>query len=306
MDKKKKKQSWKLVFIVFSPLILLVIGLFFAKSSLSFSLDEIRPKRAFSFQYSKTASKEELQKLQGIFSQPFYHLIEGERCYVFLSQDKEYVIKFFKMKKLTPKYWLNYIPFPWLEKLRMYKVRGRERARHETFGGFKAAFEEFRYQTDLLFMHLFCTDWLKTKLEVIDREGRSHQIPLDTVPFILKKKAFLIPEYINEFVSQGKNKEAVTSLLLLLDLIRDFTQRGLVNENDSIIEDYGFIADKAVCINSGYILPHEEMKSPANTLYEVFRASQFFEDWLKENQPGLLEEFRKQAEDLLSLLEEPL
>lgn len=306
MDKRKKKQSWKLVLIVLFPLLLLCIGLFSAKSTLSFHVDQIRSKGAFSFQTTKTLSKQELQRLQSIFSEPFHYLTEGERCYVFESQNQEYVIKFFKMKKLTPKYWLNYIPFPWLEKLRMYKVRGRERARQETFGGFKAAFEEFRYQTDLFFTHLLGTDWLKVKLEVIDREGIHHQIFLDTIPFVLKKKALLVPDYIKGLVAQGKKKEAVTSLILLLDLVRDFCQRGLTSESDSVIEDYGFIGDQVVCINSGYILSNDSLKVPLNTFREVFRVSQILEDWLELTEPELLDEFRKQVEDLLCLIEETL
>jgi hypothetical protein len=304
MVKKQKKQGWKLLSVVLSPLLLLVIGLFCCKSSFSFHLNEIRPTRDFPFQTVQTVSKEEQQKLHMIFSQPFYYLSEGDRCYVFESQDHEYVLKFFKMKNLTPKYWLNYIPLPWLEKLRIYKVGGRERARQETFGGFKIAFEEFRHQTGLLFVHLFQTNWLKTRVRVKDAEQRTHLIALDSVPFVLQKKAVLLCDYVDHLIQNKKEKEAVGSLLLVLDLIKERSQRGLSGDETKIELDYGFIGDKPVYMDVGHMLHDESLKNPLNTLRSVFRASQDMEEWVKNHYPSLLFEFHKEVQDLLSLLEE--
>jgi hypothetical protein len=136
MEKKKKKSEWKLVAIFIAPLSLCIIGLFCMKSSLPFRVEEIYPNRNFSFQVAQTLSQEELEKLRTIFSEPFTYLKEGDQFYVFVSKREEYLLTFFKMRKLTPKYWLNYIPLPWLDQQRLNKIGHRERARQELFGSF--------------------------------------------------------------------------------------------------------------------------------------------------------------------------
>lgn len=304
MEKKKTRPEWKLVAIFIAPLLLLIMGLFCMKSSLPFRVEEIRPTRHFSFQTVQTLSQEELEKYRAVFSQPFTYSGEGDQFYVFISQKGEYLLTFFKMRKLTPKYWLNYIPLPWLEQQRLNKVGHRERARQELFGSFKTAFEEFRHQTGLLVVHLFGTNWFKTKVHLIDQEGSSHWVALDRVPFILQKNPVPLSQYIEQLLEKGKNKEAVSSLLFILDLVKDRCQRGLADQDSFLECDYGFIGSDPVFIDVGQMVPDESLKTSLNTLREVFKVSQKIISWLEEHHPSLVEEFRKEAHDVLSFLEE--
>lgn len=304
MEKKKKGSEWKLVAIFIAPLILLTMGLFCMKSSLPFRVEEIRPTRNFSFQVAQTLSQEELERFRAVFSQPFTYSREGDQFYVFASQKGDYLLTFFKMRKLTPKYWLNYIPFPWLEQQRLNKIGHRERARQELFGSFKTAFEEFRHQTGLLVVHLFGTNWFKSKVHLIDQEGSSHWVSLDRVPFILQKKPMPFSQHIEHLLEQGKNKEAVSSLLFILDLVKDRCQRGLADQDSFLECDYGFIGNNPVFIDVGQMVPDDSLKTSLNTLREVFKVSQKITAWLEESHPSLVKEFQKEANDLLSLLEE--
>ena len=150
---------------------LLVISVCFFHND-SFSIDKIKPSRDFSFQATTSHSQKEIETIRSILSQPFTYLAERDDTYVFVSEDQTQVIKFFKMKSMTPKYWLNYIPLPWLDKKRLRKIDERARIRQEFFGGLKIAFEHFRYQNALTFLHLFHTQYLKMKVRVIDAQGK--------------------------------------------------------------------------------------------------------------------------------------
>ena len=191
-----------------------------------FHLDVIRPSTDFSFQMVSNIPEGELTHLRALFSQPFRFLNEGEQFFVFTSQDEEYVLKFFKIKRFTPKYWLNAIPLPWLDSLRIKKISERERLRQETFGSFKIAFEEFRLQTGLLFLHLFRTEFLQLSVEVADQKGKKHVIQLDAVPFVLQKKTTMFVDHLEQLLAQKKDKEAISSLRLVLDLVKERSQRG--------------------------------------------------------------------------------
>jgi hypothetical protein len=274
------------------------------KSSLPFRVEEIRPTRHFSFQSAQTLSQEDLERFRTIFSQTFTYSREGDQFYVFASQKGEYLLTFFKMRKLTPKYWLNYIPFPWLEQQRLNKIGHRERARQELFGSFKLAFEEFPHQTGLLVVHLFGTNWFKTKVHLIDQEGSSHWVSLDRIPFILQKKPMPLSQYISSLVEQEKNKEAVSALLLILDLVKDRCQRGLADQDSFLESDYGYIGNQPVFTDVGQLVPDDSLKTSLSTLREVFKVSQKITTWLEVNHPELVKEFQKESHDVLSLLEE--
>ena len=197
----------------------LALGFWFFSSTSSFSVDEIYPGRDFSSQKVKTDSKEDIENACFIANQSFRLFKEDIDAYLFLSEDGKYVLKFFKMRKLTPKYWLNYIPIPWLDKKRLSKVVDRERARNESLGNLKAVFEKFRYQTGLVFLHLFKTDYLKTRVTLIDQNGKRKRVSLDEVPFILRRRAIPIKEFIETSIAKGEQREVISSLCSILNFV---------------------------------------------------------------------------------------
>lgn len=303
MRKPKKKitiWSWAPLLGVLTALI--VVLCFW--SSPSFSLSKICPSQGFFFQPAKVASQNELANLREMMNQPFNFLDEGKEFYVFVSQDQKHVLKFFKMRRLTPKYWLNYVPLPWLDKKRLSKVDERERMRMEVFNGLKTAFERFRYQTGLTFLHLFRTDYLKTKVIVTDSQGKAHKISLDSVPFVVQKKAVMLPEYIGALVKDGKEDEAIRSLCQILDLVKEGCLCGFADDSERIEADYGFIEGRPLHIGGGLVVQDESLKNYRNILREVFRVSKAIEAWLAPNYPELAMSFQDEVQDLLSYLEQ--
>ncbi len=302
LQKKKSTRFWCLVFLL--VVFLLGIAYFFNKSS-SFDIDKIRPVRDFSFQTTTTDSQEEIKKFSQIVSQPFSYLTEEEDRYVFVSKDQKYVIIFFNIRKITPKYWLNYIPIPFLDKRRLSKIADRERNRQEIFSNLKNAFTYFRYQTGLVFLHLFRTEYLQAKIKVIDRDGKKHKIPLDLVPFAIQKKAFLLDEYIADLLAKGQKEKAVQSLCHVLTLVKDECRQGFSGENKAVESSFGFIEEgRPIRVDVHTLREDPSFKTPKNTLREVFLVSQAIESWLKSSHPSIAEEFEDEVQDLLSFLED--
>ncbi len=302
MQKPKKKIIGFWLLAIVAPSILLMIGIQLS-SNTSFDIDKIRPSSNFSFQSAKADSQAEIEKLRLIVAQPFTFLAEGSDSYVFVSQDQRHVIKFFKMRRMTPKYWLNYIPIPWLDTKRLSKISERERARLETFGSLKTAYEQFRYQTGLVFLHLFKTKYLKMKISVVDADGVEHRVPLDKVPFVIQKKTVMLSDYIKTLVSEGHESEAIQSLCKVLVLVKDRCQHGFADYSERVEEEYGFIEGRPIHVSGGCILADETYKSARSTLREVFRVSRSIEAWLQNSNPSLVVGFQDEVEDLLSFLE---
>lgn len=267
----------------------------------SFSLSKIKPKRDFSFQATATVSHKEIEELRAIVSQPFTYETEGPESYIFVSQDQKYVIKFFKMRRMTPKYWLNYIPFPWLEKKRLSKIEERERVRHECFGGLKIAFEKFRYQTGILFLHLFRTQYLKMKVAVQDEKQKWHEIALDQVPFLVQKRVSMLPEHINQLMMEGKEETAIRHLCQLLELVKTTCQKGYVPVSEEIELDYGFLDDRPIYVEALYA---KKESSTQSTLKGLFSFSKTLQSWLSRHHPQLIAPFQDGTQDVLSGFDE--
>lgn len=299
--KKRHKQSFKLAFLVLWPLVIFGVGLQMCRSPRGFNLQKIRSDFVFKEGMNQRAQPaEDFKKLQDVFSQKFTYLDRGGQCYAFVSEDQKYVIKFFRMKNLTPKYWLNYIPLPWLEKYRFEKIQMRERQRLETFDSFKAAFEEFKEETGLLFVHFHKTHYLHDKVTFIDKTGKEHVIALNTVPFVLQKRAQMIYPYVSELIKDGENQKALDSLTSVLYLIKDRCQKGYVDKDGGVSSNYGFVEGKAVEIDLGRVVKDESIKDPMNYLREILRVSKKIEIWLQGSYPDLCPLFQEEVQKILS------
>ena len=80
----------------------------------------------------------QIGKVEGVFDQKFAYLGAGGQCYAFVSDDKQYVLKFFKQHKFRKK------NTPASE-----GIARREKA----FTSYKIAYDKLREETGLLFLH---------------------------------------------------------------------------------------------------------------------------------------------------------
>ena len=300
---KKKKKVSRLTAVT-TVVIALVLGVLFFSSAASFSVDKIYPGRDFSFQKVKTDSEEDIENVCLIVNQPFRFFKEDTDAYLFASEDQKHVLKFFKIRRITPKYWLNYVPVPWLNKKRLSKVVDRERARHETLGNLNAVFEKFRYQTGLVFLHLFKTDYLKTKVTLIDQNGKKKRVALDEVPFILRKKAVPMGEHVEGCLAKGEEREAIASLCSILNFVKRGCKLGFAGYSDRIGEDYGVLDGHLIYLGISRIERDDSFKTARSTLREVFRVIRALDFWLQHNHPSLAQGVQDEMQDLLSFLEE--
>lgn len=288
----------KILLLIVWPLVLFTVGLQICRKPAGFTLDKIRS--GFASQEGISASAEEFKNLQGVFSQKFYYLDSGAECYAFVSEDQRYVVKFFRMKHLTPKYWLNYVPLPWLEKYRFEKIQMRERRRQETFESFKVAFEEFKEQTALLFVHLHKTNYLHDKVTFVDKVGKEHQISLNNAPFVVQKRAQMIYSYTADLIKKGEKEKALDALTSILCLIKERCQKGYVDKDGGVSSNYGFVDGLPVEVDLGRVVRDESIKDPVNYLREILRVAKKIEIWLQTTHPELSAPFQERVQKILS------
>lgn len=200
-----------------------------------------------------------------LFDQNYSYLASGSQSYAFVSADGKYVIKFFRMKHLIPSF---------SDYFRPERLKRREENLHTIFNAYKLAFDELREESGLVYLHLNKTNYLKEKLHVTDRLGRTHVIDLDKTEFIVQEKAELIFTRLAKLLG---NKDAIQqSVDAVLGLVQRRIQKGFADQDKAVSHNYGFVGDRPIHLDIGRIFKGEKKG-------EYDRIAARIETWLQQH-----------------------
>jgi hypothetical protein len=200
--------------------------------------------------------------IASLLRQPFHFLGDGAQIYAFESEDRQYVIKFFKKKHLEPKWWMHALS-PFFQ----HQIKRKEKQLSEIFTSCKIAYEKLPLQTGVVYLHLNPTPSLIQPLSVTDQHGKRHLIPLDRCSFIVQRKAELIYERLKRL----EKKEQHDALEAIASLIRSRCAEGIGDRDQGVRNNYGFLDDQAVQIDIGSLYRDESVKTPSAIHLELER-----------------------------------
>jgi len=239
-------------------------------------------------------------EIQKIFSQPFNYLGSGAQCYAFLSDDGKYVLKFFKMSHLLPKKWLKYIPLPGLDDYRFRKVDKRMHRQRQLFGIYKTAYELFRKETGLVYVHLNKSKNLQKKVKLYDRMRKCTIVDLDQTEFFLQEKAELVPDRIDYYMQNGREEEAIAAISKLLETVVFQCKQGYIDRDSGISHNWGFVGDRVIHFDIGRIIEDDSAKQPSYYHREVLRVGKKIERWLAVRYPSLLPPLEEKIHEIIA------
>lgn len=228
-------------------------------------------------------SDEEHEVIKNILNQSFSYLSNGNQTYVFLSQDRKYVLKFFRFKHLKDSLFLNWLPSiaPIVE-YRHRKMVSQKRKLERIFNSFEIAYDLDKDNTGLVFNHLYATKNLNKKLQVVDRIGFSHTIDLDKTTFVIQEKGITTGNVIKNLLSQGDVENTKKKFRLLFDMYVSEYERGLLDDDHNIMHNTGFINDKPFRLDTGKIHKTEQIKNPSIYLKDLRKiATRRIDKWLQ-------------------------
>ncbi len=233
-----------------------------------------------------------------ILSQKFTYFNKGSQAYVYISEDKKYVLKFLKQNKLHPNTWLSAFPFsfnPYYQRALFLKKKHAS-----TFRAIKMAITQFKSETGLLYVHLNRTRNLNKKITLFDRKGQLHTVDLDKTSFLVQKKANLIYFRITELMSQGDVEGAKKIITSVFSLIDHLGKMGVVDNDPILRKNFGLIDDKAVQIDIGRMRIDPLRIQTQQYKYEVGSITNSFKTWTAKNYPELLPHFEKNLKEVSS------
>ncbi len=299
---KKKRTLILLMLLAVFPLVLMGGGLFFCCRSTGFTVGKITSRLGFNYGWEVEPLSEKQRELltQKIFPQKFYYLASGNQCYAFISEDREYILKFFKMKNLFPKDWLNSLPLSILQRLGFKHETSNQLFSERIFESYKAAYESLRDETGLLYIHLNKTSEFTSNVTLIDNKGKKYSLNLDNVEFIVQRRAQKIYEHLDELVRKENYEDLKLCIRSFLLLIAARCEKGFVDQDLSIRNNFGFVENQAIQIDCATLTRDSSMKYPLNFRNEVLHAAERLDVWAQENYPEATLFIQEEAQKIIN------
>ncbi len=297
--------------VTFLLFVALFLTLFFPrpapKEKAPFSIEEISSSLPHDPQFEVQGSDPHAPEVQKALTQPYRYLGSGGQCYTFVSQDDQYVIKFFKQKKFAIPAWIDRFPLPFLvQGIKQKYERKRGERRHAVYSASKLAFEHLHEETGLLFVHLNPTTSLQKSIPLTDPKGQPCLVDLDPLPFVLQRKAVLASSMIDTLMQNGEEARAKEAIDKILHLAVSFYQKGYRNRDPNLRSNFGFIGTEPILIDMGRMVVSEEIKTPANYAKELIRIAPRFRKYLAAKHPTLVPYFDQKVANVVTTHQPPL
>jgi len=224
-----------------------------------------------------------------IFEQKYHYLGKGAQVFAFISDDGNYVLKFFKHQHLRLISWPDKIWLPTAIRAR-FDVRNQRRQQklHEHFRSYKIAYEQLRQETGLIYLHLNKTECLKRHLTIVTRNGWEHTLELDQMEFLVQQRAELIYPHLTALMDRGEADQAILVVGQVIALMRTYVAQGIIDTDPAFGQNYGIVGDHVVQIDVGrFIHGTTKTPSPVQLKQQLEKSTYHFRLWLVNHYPEL-------------------
>ncbi len=244
---------------------------------------------------------DETGEVHAALGQKYHYLFSGGQAVVFMSEDQQYVIKFFDQSRFKPRFLVRYLPnFCFNAKKLAKRQWKRSNKMQRDFNSYKIAMEELKQETGLMYVHLNQTASVLKPFTLVDQLNIAHEIDLNRFEFVLQKRADLVYPHLESLCARGEKLAAKEALQSLLELFTTRCAKGIEDSIPDLDKNFGFIGTKAVQIDTGRFTKQHlvsryrdrrkaALQEPLEVKYPLIKDS--FKAWLGNLDPELLEYF---------------
>lgn len=296
------------VLIVCGVILALGIGVYYwDKRGEGFRLAKIQEDTPYDSRWDVSVTEADIQAVRSLFaSQKFTYLAHGFQCYVFQSENKQYVVKFFRYQRLRLPEFIESLPsLPWLDQWRKERTISLTHRRNCLLRSFKTSWDLAKSEAALIFMHLNHTNGLLGTAQIRDPLGNEYTIPMDHYQFMVQYKASHMKPEFDRLMKAGDTAGAKKRIDQIFDLLLDCSKKSVQDMDGALIrkDNLGFLPDRAIYIDSGKLVYHPSIRSKACFEKDLKRLKPL-QKWLSETYPVLADHFDAKQEDVLAHFDE--
>lgn len=252
-----------------------------------FSMYKIRSSLSHHSEWeTKPVSNDQLQLVRNALNQNYRYLAKGAQCHAFLSDDGQYVLKFFRHHHMRPQPWVALIP-PVFKTFKAKKSAKRIDKLHKDFNSYHLAYSELKDETGLVYIHLNKTSHLNQSVKIIDKIGIEYDVPLDEMEFLLQRRADLVYPQIETWIQSDRIESAKDALTNLVTLLKRRQDKGLFDKDPDLNTNFGFIGTEAVQIDVGRFKCSDRQKSEEEKRKTIIRITDNLKQFLDTKHPEL-------------------
>ncbi len=297
MDKDRlKKMRWMISFLM--PFCLLVCML--AKIDRIF----FKANKGFCFHFIDRPLTDSSWETEGLFpahllSQPFSYLGKGAQTFVFESQDKNYVLKFYKFPSHMRRFsWISH-PFGYLFSPKRIALKEHNEKRFAlSYMSYFLAFQQLQKESGVVYVHLHPTTHLRQTIQLKDKTGNTYQIPCDEIGFVLQRKGVPFVPLLQSALADSRIETAQQMIDSLLQLIVSRCSKGITDLDNMDHDNYGWSEGQAMHLDIGRFMINEEVKKPSVYQQEVVRVTSPLADYLQKKSPELFRYYQQKIHGL--------
>jgi hypothetical protein len=234
------------------------------------------------------------QEVEKALAQPYYYLSSGGQAFVFVSQDKSYVLKFTRKDTLTPPLW-SYVTLPQNRKSKAAKA---QRLLNRDYVSYQIASSSLFDECALLSMHFNKTKNIYGNITLFDPLGISHNISLDETDFILQKKGELLYAYIKKRMLQGEEEKVCKAIDEVIALFLARWDKGIHDEDAKIYRNLGFYEDKPFFLDTGRFILDAKYQDKHLQKELLEKEILRLKNWLDDHFPSLSTHLQKRLSSL--------
>lgn len=283
----------RLIKLSFLFVLLLWTGRFCRTQTDGFTLFKIQPHLHYDPRWEVDSSS--LDEIKPVLAQKFHYLSKGAQCYVFESEDHQYVIKFFRQSLYHLPQFYTHLPLPTALKNRIEKKLKKKKAAYEKdFQSYKIAYQHLREETGLIFLHLNSSKNGHFPFTIVDKLGIEHQIDLHEYEFYVQRKADLVLQKIDFLMHNNSSEFTKEAIHSLFTLIAKRFDKGIQDTDPNMKKNFGFIGNQAVQIDIGRFSTENFSKEQA--LKSFCKKNEGFQYWINQNYPELSSFFAEECQ----------
>lgn len=236
-------------------------------------------------------TSEEHQQLASILNQKFSYIGKGAQCYAFVSEDQQYVLKFFKFKHLKPNLLINLLPsIPPFKSFKQNCIERKKRKLIGVFNGYDLAYRENRQESELLYLHLLPTHHLQLQATVVDKIGLEREIHLDDVVFLIQRKGETLRNRLNRLLKQQRLLEAEQAISNILAMYIAEYKKGIFDHDHGVMHNTGFVGNQPFHLDVGKLNKDERMRQVDVYKKDFEHVVWKIDIWVKNTYPQYYEE----------------
>lgn len=242
-----------------------------------------------------TPNSEDVQEVQRILKQPFRYLNKGVQSFAFISEDGQYVLKFFGHRKFRLPAIITLLPLPPpLNAIRDAKILKKNQKKIKDYTSYSLAASELKEETGVIFAHLDNRYPLNSNIEITDPLGITHILNADEVNFILQKRAEMFFPSLEKWLRAGDRDSIQHALHSLVLLIKSRCVKNIFDKDPDLNTNFGFVGTQAIQIDIGRFRKMEKPYEEDEVRDTIIHVTDNLHQWLESKDPDLAEYLAQQ------------